>query len=213
MTKEYKCESCQKSFIMADALQQHNRSKHPEKIKQPLVTQSAKKKIVRGVVIIAILGLMVWGVAALLKKDAQSLFAIDLGSTAHIPTGAVHWHPKITISIDGKEQQIPVGIGVDIGKRIDSHLSGMGMSPTHTHESDGTIHLENNNPSSKPETTSLGYFFHVWDKQFSKECIFEYCTDKGALKMTVNGKENNEFGRYLMKDKDEIRIEYITTQN
>ena len=110
MTKEYKCESCQKSFIMADALQQHNRSKHPEKIKQPLVTQSSKRKIVRGVVIIVILGLIVWGVAALLKKDAQSSFAIDLGSTAHIPTGAVHWHPKITISIDGKEQQIPVGI-------------------------------------------------------------------------------------------------------
>ena len=197
MTKEYKCGDCQKLFIAEDALMQHNKSKHPEKIKQPLVTQSAKKKIVRGVVIIAILGLMVWGVAALLKKDAQSLFAIDLGSTAHIPTGAVHWHPKITISIDGKEQPIPVGIGVNIGKRIDTRFSGMGMSPTHTHENDGTIHLENNNPSSKPETTSLGYFFHVWDKQFSKECIFEYCTDKGTLKMTVNGKANEEFEQYL----------------
>ena len=86
----------------------------------------------------------------------------------------------------------------------------MGMSPTHTHESDGTIHLENNNPISKPETTSLGYFFHVWNRVFSKECIFEYCTDKGTLKMYVNGKENNEFGRYLMKDKDDLKIEYIS---
>ncbi len=210
MTEEYKCESCQKSFTVAGALEQHNKSKHPERIKRPLLTKSAKKKIIRGVIIIAILGLIVWGITALLRKDAQSAFAIELEDTSHIPTGAMHWHPNLKIIIDGKEQLIPVGIGVDIGKRIDLHLSGMGMSPTHTHESDGTIHLENSNPSSKPETTSLGYFFHVWSKQFTKECIFEYCTNKGTVKMYVNGKEINDFERYLMRDKDEIRIEYIS---
>ncbi len=208
--KDISCETCAKSFTSKDALQQHNKSKHPERIKHSLLTRSAKKKIILGIIIVLIAGLIVWGITALLKKDAQSSFTIELADKSHIPTGAVHWHPKIKIIIDGKEQQIPTGIGVNIGKRIDAHLSGMGMSPTHTHESDGTIHLENNNPSSKPETTSLGYFFHVWDKQFSKECIFEYCTGKGTLKMYVNGKENNDFEKYLMKDKDEIKIEYVS---
>ena len=85
----------------------------------------------------------------------------------------------------------------------------MRMSPTHTHESDGTIHLENNMPWQKPETLTLGYFFKVWGKNFSSSCIFEYCNNKnGILTMTANGKENFEFDKYMMHDKDEIIIEY-----
>ena len=111
---------------------------------------------------------------------------------------------------DGEITQIPSNIGISVGKIVDTDLSGMRMSATHTHETDGTIHLENNNPSKKPESLTLGYFFYVWDKQFSSSCIFEYCTDKGELKMYVNGKENAEFENYIMRDKDEILIEYTS---
>jgi hypothetical protein len=124
----------------------------------------------------------------------------------------VHLHPKLTIIIDGDNFLLPDDIGVRTGKIIDTHLSGMKMSPTHTHESDGTIHIENNNPDSKPETLTLGYFFEVWDKTFSPECIFEYCINEGTLKMIVNGEENFEYGNYIMKDKDDILIEYITKE-
>ena len=83
------------------------------------------------------------------------------------------------------------------------------MSPTHTHESDGTIHLENNRPWQKPETLTLGYFFKVWAKNFNSSCVFEYCNgENGHLKMAVNDKENLEFDRYTMHDKDKIIIEY-----
>jgi hypothetical protein len=123
---------------------------------------------------------------------------------------AVHFHPKLTILIDGEHIVLPDDIGSRTGKIIDTHLSGMRMSPTHTHESDGTIHIENNNPSSKPETLTLGYFFKVWDKQFNSECIFDYCSNGGKIMMSVNGVENNEFGNYMMRDKDEIVIEYVS---
>ena len=84
------------------------------------------------------------------------------------------------------------------------------MSPTHTHDGTGEIHLENNNPRSKPETMTLGYFFYVWDKPFNSTCIFSYCADKGTLNMSINGKESTEFQNYLMHDKDDILISYAS---
>ena len=130
-------------------------------------------------------------------------------NTSGVPQQPVHWHPKLKIIIKGEEQFIPPNIGISIGKNIDNQISGMRMSPTHTHESDGTIHLENNRPWEKPETLTLGYFFKVWGKNFNSSCIFEYCNgENGTLTMTVNGKPNQEFDNYVMHDKDEIVIEY-----
>lgn len=130
-------------------------------------------------------------------------------NTNGVPQQPVHWHPNLKIVINGEEQPIPTGIGISIGKSMDYEISGMRMSPTHTHESDGTIHLENNRPWQKPETLTLGYFFKVWDKNFNSNCIFDYCNNEnGTLVMTVNGKMNYEFDKYVMHDKDEIVIEY-----
>ncbi|MBI2654368.1 hypothetical protein HYX02_06190 [Candidatus Woesearchaeota archaeon] len=139
----------------------------------------------------------------LFKSPSQSK------NTNGVPQQHVHWHPKLKIIIKGEEQFIPPNIGISIGNNIDNQISGMRMSPTHTHESDGTIHLENNRPWEKPETLTLGYFFKVWGKNFDSSCIFEYCNGaNGKLTMVVNGKENFEFDKYMMHDKDEIIIEY-----
>ena len=139
-------------------------------------------------------------------------FTQDKDIDTTIPKRPIHWNPNLKIIINGEEQVIPndIGLGGGPGKIMDAHLSGMSMSPTHTHEEgDGTLHIENNNPSSKPETLTLGYFFKVWDKQFSETCIFEFCNDgEKKVTMTVNGKENTEFGKYVMRDKDEIVITY-----
>jgi hypothetical protein len=130
-------------------------------------------------------------------------------NTSGVPQKPIHWHPNLKIIIGGEGQTIPSGIGVDIGKSMDYEISGMRMSPTHTHESDGTIHLENNRPWQKPETLTVGYFFEVWGKNFNSKCIFEYCNNENhTLTMTVNGKPNYEFENYAMHDEDEIIIEY-----
>ncbi len=208
------CKHCSKAFTSRDALQQHTKSKHPEQVKNSLFSASSKtKKRFRNFAIAGIiLLLLAWWIFTSISsyQEENPLFVVALSDTSHIPSGSVHWHPKLTIIIDGKKQPIPTDIGVRIGRVVDTRLSEMGMSPTHTHENDGTIHLENLNPSSKPETTSLGYFFYAWKKTFNQNCIFEYCTDKGTLQMFVNGKEHMEFERYLMKDKDDIKIEYTT---
>jgi hypothetical protein len=111
--------------------------------------------------------------------------------------------------IDGQQINIPANIGISIGRLTDLHL-GMkrSMSPTHTHDNSGTIHLENLNPSAKPVTMTLGYFFYVWGKTFNRSCIFEYCTDKGTIRVFVNGRESDKFEGYVMRDGDDILIEY-----
>lgn len=216
MAEEYKCEKCEKGFQTSDALAMHAQAKHPEEHKKPHggVFHKNKKNIRNWTIALLTLALIVWGITALIKSGGETNRpSVDLpeASLQNIPRGPVHWHPKLTVKINGERVPIPKNIGISIGKVVDTHLSSMRMSPTHTHESDGTIHLENNNPSGKPETLSLGYFFYVWEKTFNATCIFAHCGNSGVLKMYVNGQENQEFERYIMRDKDDIRIEYTSS--
>lgn len=213
MVEKYSCEKCNKGFGTAEALAMHAKAKHPEEVKKPVlsIAPKTKKRIRNWGIAVLVLGLLVWGITALMKDRANTAkleVSLSGENLQNIPMGAIHWHPKLTIKINGERVPIPPDIGIRIGRVVDPHLSGMQMSPTHTHESDGTIHVENQNPSIKPETLTLGYFFYVWGKHLNSSCIFEYCTDKGTLKIYVNEQENLEFENYLMKDKDDILIEY-----
>ena len=158
----------------------------------------------------ALLGIGVVFLMNVQSDSSDSGLILTYEAVQNIPFGSVHWHPHITININGEVVPIPSEIGITIGRTADTQLSGMRMSPTHTHESDGTIHLENLNPRSKPETLTLGYFFYVWGKDFNSTCIFDYCTNNGTLTMYINGEMNTEFQHYMMHDKDEIVINYRT---
>lgn len=109
----------------------------------------------------------------------------------------IHWHAQLTIRIIGQEQEIPSQIGM-----------GAQEFPLHTHTSDGAIHMEFPGLVRKKDL-KLGQFFKIWGKKFSKECIFDKCLGpEGALKMLINGEENNDFENYQMKDGDKIEIIY-----
>ncbi len=197
MAEEYRCEKCARTFGSQEALAMHNKSKHPELYKEPKrkLIFKQKKKIRNWIIFILIFGLIVVGIYYLIKKDTD----IDNSLNSEVPKSAIHWHPHLTIRINGKEETIPANIGI-----------GRVHYPMHTHDTDGVIHMENNRPAKK--TVTLGYFFEVWGKTFNKACIFDYCTNKGTLKMYINSKENFEFEDYFMHDKDEILIEYNSTK-
>lgn len=112
----------------------------------------------------------------------------------------VHIHSQLNIIIDGENMVVPAGIG----------LGGDAHQPLHTHETDGIIHLEAYNPTS--DYFKLGKFFEIWDKRLTSSCVFDYCTNKGKLTMTVNGQPNNEFGDYVMKDGDKMILEYVSSK-
>jgi len=194
MAEKTICEICDRTFANAEGLAMHNKSKHPESIpeeKKPFPV----KRIRNWTIGLIVIGLLVWGVYSLIAGSGGGTSVDESQLTFDAPNEPIHWHPHLTIKINNENIIIPSNIG----------LAGAHM-PIHTHETDGTIHMENNRPTKK--TVTLGYFFEVWNKKISKDCIFEYCTDKGTLKMYVNGQENLEFEDYFMQDKDEILIEY-----
>jgi hypothetical protein len=72
---------------------------------------------------------------------------LDLG-----PMGtAEHYHPMLTITIDGQQVPVAPNIGVDPNTGA--------MSAVHTHEGDGTIHIE---ADTVGEKFTLGQLFTQW---------------------------------------------------
>ena len=192
MAKKVRCEICNRNFKDEESLISHNSVKHPKSEKK--VLRIKYKKIRNWAIFIVIFSLIVFWIFTSISKSVTENSKLNFVA----PQGPIHWHPQLTIIINGIIQQIPSGIG----------LGSRDHSPIHTHTSDGTLHMENSNPSKKSVT--LGYFFNIWGKTFNQKCIFNYCTDKGTLKMYVNGNENFDFENYFMHDGDKIIIKYIS---
>jgi hypothetical protein len=115
-----------------------------------------------------------------------------------VSRSGLHWHSELRIFVKGKEQDLPANIGV-----------GLVHNPIHTHERGGPIHLEFQRGLVTIGDLRLREFFKAWGKRFDRDCIFEYCNaPEGAVRMFVNGNENQEFERYVMKDGDKIEIAY-----
>lgn len=114
-----------------------------------------------------------------------------------VSSNGIHWHSHISITIKGEQVEIPTGIGI-----------GAVHNPMHTHEADGTIHLEYGGVV-KENDLRLGNFFTVWGKDFSATSIMgNKSGEGGTVRMLVNGAENTEFENYLMKDGDKMEIIY-----
>jgi len=87
-----------------------------------------------------------WAAPSNVSERAASA-GLDLG-----PMGmAEHYHPHLRVIIDGADVPVPPNIGVDAA-------SGA-MSAVHTHEADGTIHIE---ASTVGEEFTLGQLFTQW---------------------------------------------------
>lgn len=154
------------------------------------------KKIIIGSALLTIV--IVVGAIFFLSKPSQT--QVKSGATEDVITeNGLHWHPRLTISIDGVKKEIPANIGI-----------GAVHMPIHTHDDadQGILHMEMAGVVTKEET-KLGNFFKVWGKTFNKNQIFDKKnTDSKKVHMTVNGKENTEFENYQMKDGDQIEIRY-----
>jgi hypothetical protein len=104
-------------------------------------------------------------------------------------------YPHIRIVIDGKEEPIPANIGVEENC----------MRPVHTYDETGTIHVE----AAKTVNIPLGEFFRLWKKEFSRNQILDHVRDaEHEIVMFVDGKPSEAFGDLVMRDRQEILIEY-----
>lgn len=89
----------------------------------------------------------------------------------------LHIHQHLDVVIGGYGYAVPAAIGIDAHGRF--------ISPLHTHDYSGIIHVE----SPVIRTFTLGQFFDVWGLRFSSKCIGGYCaTGKKRVWVFVNGK-------------------------
>lgn len=122
----------------------------------------------------------------------------------------MHIHPNLRIIIEGNSVTIPQNIGIDStlykGHDLDAYgMKNPPMAPLHTHDSSGTIHVE----STVVRDYTLGEFFDVWGVTFSDTCIMDKCNDgTKTVKMFVNGQPSTKFRNHILKDGEEISIEY-----
>jgi hypothetical protein len=98
---------------------------------------------------------------------------LDLG-----PMGtAEHYHPQLRIIIDGTDVPVPPNIGVD--------PSTGAMSALHTHEGDGTLHIE---ADSVGEVFTLGQLFTQWGVALTRQQIGGARAEPGQqVQLTNNG--------------------------
>jgi hypothetical protein len=91
------------------------------------------------------------------------------GATEHI-------HAHLDVLVDGHAVAVPAGIGIDAKNR--------GISPLHTHDDSGVIHIE----SPVKRQFSLGEFFSEWQVSLSADNIGALrAGDNKALRVFVNG--------------------------
>jgi len=111
---------------------------------------------------------------------------------------ALHIHQHLDIFIHDKAVTVPAGIGINPVARF--------ISPLHTHDVSGIIHVE----SDVVRDFTLGQFFDVWGVRFSKDCLGGYCA-KGAdtLRVFVNGNAVSGDPRNLvLREHQEIAVVY-----
>ena len=107
-----------------------------------------------------------------------------------------HIHPVLKIIADGKDIPVPANIGIELAGC--EHV-------LHTHDTSGTIHIE---PNYYQEFT-LGDFASVWNQPISKDQVLDYKANADhEIVMTVDGAPSDKFGDLVLKDKQQIVIEY-----
>ena len=113
----------------------------------------------------------------------------------------IHIHAHLDVSVDGQPVVVPAGIG----------LSSQGISPLHTHNASGVIHIES--PVNRAYT--LGEFFTEWDVSLSSDNIGGLRAGDGkTLRVFVNGtRVTGNPAAVIFNAHDEIAVIYGNPQS
>jgi hypothetical protein len=112
----------------------------------------------------------------------------------------LHIHQHLDVLVDDELVTVPANIGIDSGQAF--------ISPLHTHDTSGIIHVE----SEEVRDFTLGEFFDVWGVRLDRKCIGGLCTGAGKqLRAWVNGQAvNADPARIVLTEHQEIVLAYGT---
>ena len=112
----------------------------------------------------------------------------------------LHIHQHLEIFVNGHSVPVPADIGIP--------TDGSFISPIHTHDGTGIIHVE----SPTDATFTLGELFDVWGVKLTPTCVGGYCDSGDAtLVAYVNGNQvAGAPARIVLRPHDEIVVTYGT---
>ncbi|HET7856184.1 MAG TPA: hypothetical protein VFL41_06975, partial [Gaiellaceae bacterium] len=127
----------------------------------------------------------------------QRLAALHLPALGREGT-ALHIHQHLDVFVFGKRVPVPAGIGIDPAERF--------ISPLHTHDASGVIHVE----SPTVRRFTLGELFGVWGVRFRNGCLGGYCAGHGnELRVYVNGRRvSGDPGAVVLAAHEEIVVAF-----
>jgi hypothetical protein len=131
------------------------------------------------------------------SRLGQRLAVLGLPALGYEGT-ALHIHEHLDVFVDGKRVVVPAGVGIDPGDRF--------ISPLHTHDTSGVIHVES--PTVRPFT--LGEFFGVWGVPLSAGRLGGYTAGAGrSLRTFVDGHpRSGDPARLVLEPHQEIVLAY-----
>jgi hypothetical protein len=117
-----------------------------------------------------------------LPWSAPTSGVVDLIQKANLPALgaeqlAYHIHIHLDVFYDGQAQVVPGQIGIN-------YEGGVSISPLHTHDETGIVHVENETPT----TLTLGQFFTEWNVRLDQTCVGSYCAPATSIAWRVDGK-------------------------
>lgn len=175
----------------SQAKKERHQSKHHEEKQQK--SRVAGRSVLKWSLLALGIGAGLFGFARLALQDKAG-FDVTRECVTHGQMG-MHVHPQLTILINGGRPGIPANISITADC----------MRPIHTHDASSQLHVE----WTAARDFTLGEFFRIWGKTFTKNQIFDYKTNEThAVTLTVNGRPNKEFEKLVLRNNDQIVIEY-----
>ena len=127
-----------------------------------------------------------------------------------------HVHAHLDVFVNGRPVEIPGGIGIEIRDPAVQRFGSTGyggipetgceepcISPLHTHDVDGVIHVE---APSVAEFT-LGQFFVELAVRLDASCVDEFCTPDTPVQVYVDGEpQSGDPADIVFGDRQEIAI-------
>jgi hypothetical protein len=129
------------------------------------------------------------------------LAALDLPALAFEGT-TLHIHQHLDLFVAGKRVVVPAGIGIDPDGRF--------ISPLHTHDTSGVIHVE----SPTVRAFTLGEFFGVWGVRLGSGRLGGYVAGNGrALRTYVDGRPvTGDPGNVVLASHQEVVVAFGTAR-
>jgi hypothetical protein len=111
-----------------------------------------------------------------LAQANERLAKLDLPGLSEL---VLHHHTDLYIYIDGQPVTIPASIGYD------PQGNPAVLSPLHTHDTSGTVHIESDDANFQPV---LGQFMDVWGVYLTDQCLGDQCASGDTkIRAFVNG--------------------------